>query len=260
MKFHHTLIEGLLLKRYKRFFGDVEFTHPKTGQKQMITVHVPNTGSMKGVLAKPTVPQLCWFSLSDNLSRKLKGTLEAVKTVDGVWVGVNTSHPNKVVQEVAVASTASNTPFFRHWKNYNFYKSEHKISKETRLDGVFFFNENDLDEEASKKHYVEIKNTSLMTEIDGSKHAQFPDSVTERGQKHLTELMKLIDDGHQSELIFTIQRADAEYFSIAQDIDPVYDKLFRQAIKKGLIVTPVIVDFDQHQISLSKKVLKLKLK
>ena len=97
-----------------------------------------------------------------------------------------------------------------------------------------------------------------MVEVDGAKHAQFPDSVTERGQKHLIELTQLIEDGHCSELIFTIQRSDVEFFSVAKDIDPKYAQLFEKAVKKGLIVTPVIVDFDQNQISLSNKVLKVK--
>lgn len=257
MQFHQVLIEGVLLKRYKRFFADVEFFHPQTKKKQTLTIHVPNTGSMKGVLAKPVVPQKCWFSLNDDPARKLKGTLEAVQTVEEVWVGVNTSNPNKIVQEVAQLSVSTGEAFFKHWKDLKFYKSEHKISKETRLDGVFFKNEKDLENTKSKKHYIEIKNTTLMVEVDGAKHAQFPDSVTERGQKHLIELTQLIEDGHCSELIFTIQRNDVEFFSVAKEIDPKYAELFAKAVKKGLIVTPVIVDFDQKQISLSSKVLKV---
>lgn len=259
MKFSQTLVEGTLLKRYKRFFADVEFEDPASKKKRSLTIHVPNTGSLKSVLAKPVQPQKCWFTLNEDPARKLKGTLQAVQTVDGVWVGVNTSNPNKVVQEAALESIASEKPFFKHWEKYKFYKSEHKISKETRLDGVFFKNADDLENKKSKLHYVEIKNTTLMTEFDGVKYAQFPDAVTERGQKHLQELMNLIDDGHQAELIFTVQRNDVKFFSVAKDIDPDYAKLFEKAVKKGLIVSPVIVDIDKKSTLLSKKILAVKI-
>lgn len=259
MKFSQTLVEGTLLKRYKRFFADVEFIDPATTNKRALTIHVPNTGSLKSVLAKPVQTQKCWFTLNEDPARKLKGTLQAVQTLDGVWVGVNTSNPNKIVQEAALQSIRSGKPFFKHWAPYKFYKSEIKISKETRLDGVFYKEEDDLENKKSKLHYIEIKNTTLMTDIDGVKHAQFPDAVTERGQKHLKELMSLIDDGHEAELIFTIQRNDAKYFSVAKAIDPEYAKLFEKAIKKGLIVTPVVVDLTQEMTALSKKVLPVKI-
>lgn len=260
MKFSSTLVAGTLLKRYKRFFADVEFIDPTTKKKRALTIHVPNTGSLKSVLAKPAQTQNCWFTLNEDPSRKLKGTLQAVQTLEGGWVGVNTSNPNKVVQEAAQESIRSGKPFFKHWQGHNFYKSEHKISKETRLDGVFYKNEDDLENKKSKLYYIEIKNTTLMTEIDGVKHAQFPDAVTERGQKHLKEMMDLIEGGHQAELIFTVQRNDTKYFSVAKDIDPEYGKLFEKAIKKGLVVSPVIVEIDQDATVLSKKILEVKLK
>lgn len=260
MKFNQTLVEGTLLKRYKRFFADVEFVDPATKKKRMLTIHVPNTGSLKSILAKPAQPQKCWFTLNEDPSRKLKGTLQAVQTLDGVWVGVNTSNPNKIVQEAANTSIKNTKAFFKHWDPYPFYKSEFKISKETRLDGVFYKNEGDLENKKSKRHYVEIKNTTLMTVVDGVQHAQFPDAVTERGQKHLKELMHLIDEGHTAELIFTIQRNDAQFFSIAGEIDPEYAKLFKKALEKGLIVSPVVVEIDQEMITLSKKVLPVNMR
>lgn len=259
MKFNPTLVEGTLLKRYKRFFADVEFIDPVTKKKRALTIHVPNTGSLKSVLAKPVQSQKCWFTLNEDPARKLKGTLQAVQTVQGVWVGVNTSNPNKIVQEAAQQSIASGQAFFKHWGAHKYYKSEHKISKETRLDGVFYKNEGDLESKKSKLHYVEIKNTTLMTEVDGVKHAQFPDAVTERGQKHLQELMDLIDEGHQAELIFTVQRNDTKFFSVAKDIDPEYARLFEKAVKKGLIVSPVVVEIDQTLTILSKTVLPVKM-
>lgn len=250
MKFKDKLLEGVLLQRYKRFFADVEYK----GEK--ITIHVPNTGSLKGVIDKDK-KQKCLFSLHGDETKKLKGTLEAVQVDGKHWVGVNTSNPNKIVQEAIVKAIASQKNHFPHWSDYEFYKSEHKISKETRLDGVFCKKESDLENAKSKKHFIEIKNTTLMREVDSKKMALFPDAVTERGQKHIKELMKLMEQGHKAELIFTIQRQDVQGFAPAEDIDPEYAKLLRQAIKKGLIVSPVIVVIDQNEVYLTQKTLKV---
>ncbi|MBC7458461.1 MAG: DNA/RNA nuclease SfsA [Bdellovibrionaceae bacterium] len=245
MKFQKKLLQGTLLKRYKRFFADVEYVDD-SGQKIALTIHCPNTGSLKSVIEKDQSHE-CWFSLSDDPDRKLKGTLEAVKTSTGAWAGVNTSWPNKIVQEAILTSFENKKPFFKHWSEYSFYKSEHKISKETRLDGVFCVAEKDLENPKAKKHFIEIKNVTLVR--DGV--AQFPDAETTRGQKHLQELMDLVKEGHKAELIFTIQRNDAKSFAVAEDIDPVYKKLFDQAVKVGVIMTPVLVDLSQDGVFLS---------
>ena len=249
MKFKKKLLVGTLLQRYKRFFADIEYK----GEK--LTIHVPNTGSLKGVIDKTQV-QKCWFSLHGDESKKLKGTLEAVQATNGTWVGVNTSNPNKIVQEAAQNSIESEKAFFPHWKNYAYYKSEIKISKETRLDGVFYIQEDDLSDSKSKKHYIEIKNTTLTGNLKGKSVALFPDAVTERGQKHIRELIALMEEGHSAELIFTVQRNDVSGFAAAKDIDPEYAKLLSQAQKKGLIITPVVVGLDQSQVVLTSQLLK----
>lgn len=248
MKFKSRLLEGMLLQRYKRFFADVEYE----GEK--ITIHVPNTGSLKGVISKDSA-QKCWFSLHGDESKKLKGTLEAVQTPEGVWVGINTSHPNKLVQESILHAREQGRAHLPHWLPYGFYKSECKISKETRLDGVFCTQEADMQSEDISKHFIEIKNTTLLDKKDGKNVAMFPDAVTERGQKHLKELMGLIEKGHKAELIFTIQRSDVELFTTADDIDPEYGRLFREALKKGLIVTPLIVEITRDEVRLTDRVL-----
>ncbi len=252
MKFKAKLLEGILLQRYKRFFADVEYKGDK------FTIHVPNTGSLKGVIDKDK-KQKCWFSLHGDESKKLKGTLEAVQATNGTWVGVNTSNPNKIVQEAIRGGIESKKTLFPQWEKYGFYKSEYKISKETRLDGVLCKAEKDLESEKSKKHFIEIKNTTLAVDVKGKLWAQFPDSVTERGQKHIKELMALMEDGHKAELIFTVQRDDVVGFMPAAQIDPVYAKLLKQAEKKGLLITPVIVAIDQNETKLTKKLLKVEL-
>lgn len=252
MKFQKKLYEGILFDRYKRFFADVELDGKK------ITIHVPNTGSLKSVIEKkPIKPQKCWFSLHGDESKKLKGTLEAVQTLDGTWVGVNTSNPNRIVTEAAQKSIESGKPFLPHWKGFGFYKPEYKINKESRLDGVFLKSAGDLENPKSKKHFIEIKNTTFQSVVDGKSQAQFPDAVTERGQKHLIEMMKLIDEGHACELIFAVQRNDVKYFSAAAQIDPEYAKLLAKAEKKGLIISPLICDVSRTEVVLTNQLLKV---
>lgn len=248
MKFSPALLEGVLLQRYKRFFADVEYGGAK------ITIHVPNTGSLKGVIEKEQ-RQKCWFSLHGDESKKLKGTLEAVQASNGTWVGVNTSNPNKIVSEAIQNSIGGSLKHFAHWNDYSFYKSEQKISKETRLDGVFCRAESDLTNDVAPKHYIEIKNTTLMRDIEGKKFAMFPDAVTERGQKHILELMKLMEQGHKAELIFTIQRDDVVAFKVAEEIDPEYARLLKVAKKKGLIVSPVLVGINQTDVYLTDRMI-----
>lgn len=258
MKFKEKLLEGVLISRYKRFFADVDYN----GEK--FTIHVPNTGSLKSVIDKDAkTPQKIWFSLHGDPNKKLKGTLEAVQTPTGVWVGVNTSNPNKIVTEAIQNSLKNKKSFVSHWKPYQFYKPEYKISAETRLDGAFFVNENDFSDykenkkSKSKAHFIEIKNTTYLPVGSKKQVVQFPDAVTERGQKHLVEMMNLIKQGHQCEIIYTVQRSDAEAFSACVEHDPEYAKLFEKAMKVGLIISPLVVSMDQNQIILTDKKLKI---
>ncbi len=140
-----------------------------------------------------------------------------------------------------------------------FYKSEYKINKESRLDGAFLVSEADLEDPKSKKHFIEIKNTTLQRIVNGKSHAQFPDSVTERGEKHLREMIKLIEAGHTCELIFTVQRSDVEVFSVADDIDPKYGKTFKKAVAAGLIITPLIIELDKKKVQLTSRQLDLSI-
>lgn len=233
MKFSHPLIEGILIKRYKRFFVDFEI------DGQLHTAHCANTGSMKTCYAPG---KKVWVTSNDDPSRKLKYTLEFTQNENDIMVGVNTSTPNKIVKEALESQLLS------HWQGYNFVKPEFKVSPESRID---FMIENT---QSGKKHFVEVKNTTLVE--NGT--AFFPDAVTERGQKHLKELMRLMSEGNTCEIIFTIQRSDADIFAPATHIDPMYSQLFYEALNKGLKVTPIVVHFNKNEINLSQKVLKIK--
>lgn len=248
MKFKTKLLEGKLLQRYKRFFADVEYR----GEK--ITIHVPNTGSLKGVIDK-AIRQKCWFSLHGDETKKLKGTLEAVQVESGTWVGLNTSNPNRIVTEAVRAGIESGQGHLKHWAEYRYYKPEFKISQESRLDGVFYHGPGDLQTEKAPKHFIEIKNTTYVEMRDSKLFAMFPDTVTERGQKHIKEMVNLIKKGHKAELIFAVQRDDVAAFAPADSLDPEYAKLLRESVKKGLIVSPIVVSINQNEVVLTRKVL-----
>jgi sugar fermentation stimulation protein A len=237
MKYSKKLHQGVFLKRYKRFFADVDF------QGQTVVAHVPNTGSMKSV---NNPGQLCLISESDNPDRKLKFTLEMIQAPTGAWVGVNTSTPNSIVRETLLSSIGQTLPAaFAHWSDFDEVKPEYKISAETRLD--FALKKKNSD----KFHFIEVKNVTLADEDT----AQFPDAVSERAQKHVRELMALMAEGHTAELIFTVQRNDCKKFSTADHIDPEYGKVLREAINKGLRVTPLVVNLTPESVELSQTLL-----
>ena len=220
------LQEGRFLRRYKRFFADVEFNG------QVHVAHVANSGSLKTVLSENA---RCLVSPAENPERKLRWSLEFVE-VNGAWVGVNTSWPNKLVAEAAP----------NLWPKFTWLKPEIKISKETRLD--LLLSSKEITSEVTKAlltpkkcaknfykdlHFVEVKSVSMAH----GELALFPDSVTARGQKHLNELLALKELGASVELVFVVQRSDCKTFAPADEIDPEYGKLLRQSVKVGLKVS-----------------------
>ena len=232
MKFEIPLEQGRFLKRYKRFFADIEW------KGQVITAHVPNTGSLKSC-SEANSP--CLFSVSQNPERKLPYTLEMIQAPTGAWVGVNTANPNKLIKE------ALHQGHFEWWKNYAEIKPEFKISAESRLDFAL------SNPNSDKKHFIEVKNVTMVE----NRIAKFPDAVSERGQKHLRDLMKLKSDGHTAEIVFTIQREDVDSFTTADEIDPQYGELFRKAIKSGVRVTPVVIVMNEKELAVSRKILPI---
>lgn len=223
MKFLEPLVEGRFLKRYKRFFADVEI------EGQIVTAHVANTGSMRGVVAPG---QRCLCSVSKDPNRKLKLSLEAIQSVGSneCWIGVNTSNPNKLVAEMLRLKTQP------HWSNLHSVRGEYAITKETRID--FAACSNPSVKEGDFDYFIEVKNVTYRV----GDEAQFPDSVTERGQKHLRELSRLVDEGKKCEIVFVIQRTDCDSFSAAKGIDPEYASLLDEAKKKGVVITPLVFE------------------
>lgn len=243
MLFKTKLHEGILLKRYKRFFADVHLNG------EVVVAHVANTGSLKSVIEGQ---RPCVISESDNPERKLKFSLEMVQAESGAWVGVNTSVPNHIVRESLMATVGQQQvpAGFAHWREFDVVKPEFKISPETRLDFALSTSGSD------KKHFIEVKNVTYRC---SEGRAQFPDAETIRGQKHLTELMALKEQGHSAEIIFTIQRNDCQAFSPADEIDPEYGRLLRLAKEKGIRISPFLVNVSNEGVFLTDHLLELKL-
>ncbi|MBL7545155.1 MAG: DNA/RNA nuclease SfsA [Bdellovibrionaceae bacterium] len=230
MKFERVMKKGQLKKRYKRFFADIMY------ENQLVTAHVPNTGSLKSCLF---ADQDCYFTESSDPSRKLKYTLEVVTTPTG-FVGVNTNTPNKMMNE------ALHGGWLAHWQGYSEIKPEFKLNAETRLDFRLT--------RGREHHFIEVKNVTLKNGTS----AQFPDAETTRGQKHLKELMVLKQQGQGAEIVFFIQRSDVDSFMSAKEIDPEYATLLKQAQDLGVLMTPIICEVSPHGMTLTKKVLPVR--
>lgn len=222
------LIPGKLLKRYKRFLADVKL---ETGE--IVTAHCPNTGSMKGC-CEPGRP--VYLSLHDNPNCKYKYTWELIAMPTSL-VGVNTLVPNRLVYK-AIAQKR-----IPELSEYDIIQREVKISAHSRIDLMLTGRNGD-------HCYVEIINCTLVTEGI----AQFPDAVTTRGLKHITDLEKLVDDGHRCMMFYFIQRMDAQVFRPADHIDPQYGRGLRQAVKNGIEVLAYDVRIDMQDIELNQNI------
>ena len=174
MKFKERLLQGNLIKRYKRFLADIKY------KNKIITAHCPNSGSMMGLLDKDNK---AWFSISDNPNRKLKYTLEIIE-VEKKMVGINTLLTNKIVLE------ALNYKKINSLIRFNDIKNEVKFSNNTRFDFLLRNNK--------EKCFLEVKN---VTFVRGKKMAEFPDAITSRGTKHLNELCNAKKKGYQSYIL-----------------------------------------------------------
>lgn len=232
------LLSGTFIKRYKRFFTDI-----RTADGDVITVHCPNTGSMKNCQVEGSP---CWYSLSSNPKRKLAGTLEIVTSAFGNLAGVNTGRPNHLVRE------AIENDLIPQLRGYSSLRTEVRYGEEkSRIDLLL---ENELSEKsvagsASTSCYVEVKNVTLDC---GDGRAQFPDSVTTRGSKHLRELMAMVAAGHRAVLFFCVQLTGVEEVSVAAHIDPVYAETLTTAIAAGVEVIVWQADMTDSCISLQR--------
>ncbi len=213
MRFSSSLIEGRLVRRYKRFLADVELA-----SGEIITAHCANPGSMLG-LNEPG--SRVWLSRSANPKRKLAYSWELIEVALGrrrTLVGINTGSPNGAV---AAAIQAGLIPALT---GYAAMRREIRYGENSRIDIL-------LEDPARPPCYVEIKNVHLMRQAG---LAEFPDSVTARGTKHLKELAAMVASGARAVMVYFVQRGDAERFTLAHDIDPRYAAAFQDARGAGV--------------------------
>ena len=216
------MIKGKLIKRYKRFFTDIKVNN------QILTAHCPNTGSMMGLLNEGNE---VWVSQSDNPNRRLKYTLEIIK-VNKSLIGVNTHKANRIVED------ALKNKLIDEFKKVRLIKPEFKFSKDTRFDFL------------CDKKIIEVKNVTLIRK---NGIAEFPDSITSRGTKHLKKLVDSMKKNYDPYVLFLTQIQGIKYFKIAKDIDYEYYNNYLFAKKAG-------VKFIAYKCSVSSKEIKVEKK
>ena len=220
------LVAGTLIKRYKRFLADVTL---ESGE--VVTVHCPNSGSMKGC----AVPgSRVFLSRSANPTRKYPFGWELVEA-DGFWAGINTGLPNNLVREAIENGTVAEL------QGYAAIRPEVPYGEHSRIDLLL---------EEPGRCFVEVKNVTL---VDGNR-ALFPDAVTTRGQKHLQELMRVVREGDRGVILFTVQRGDGGTVSPADAIDPEYGRLLRLAVEHGVEALAYQALVTPEEIKLIKRI------
>ena len=228
------LIEGVLIKRYKRFLADI-----KLDNGDLVTAHCANTGPMKGLLSEGAKVRV---SVSLSPKRKLPYTWEQICVLDAaneeVWVGINTLFANKLIRKVIEKNLLSEII-----GEIETIKSEVPYGKDKKSRIDFFLTPKSSNPD-NRNIYIEVKNTTwILNNI-----ALFPDTVTKRGQKHLLELKELIPES-KSVLVPCITRKDAEFFTTGDEADPKYGKLFRESSSLGMITIPCSFEFHKDHVT-----------
>jgi sugar fermentation stimulation protein A len=233
MLFPKPLIPATLVRRYKRFLADVVLADGSE-----ITAHVANPGAMTGLMAPGA---RVWLSKSDSKTRKLPYSWELVEAEFGgglELVGVNTAHPNALVAEALAEGRIAEVA------GYENIRREVKYGRNSRVDFL-------LESPGKAACYLEVKNVHLMRQPG---LAEFPDSVTARGAKHLAELEAVVAGGHRAVMLYLIQMTSAKTFALARDIDLAYAAAFDCARKAGVEAVAYRCAITREGISVSEKV------
>ncbi len=224
MLFDPPLVEGRLIARYKRFLFDAELE-----DGTIITGNCPNTGSMLGLT---TPGSRIFMSVHDKPGRKYAHQFEMIEA-DGTMVGVNTGMPNRIAEEAILAHMIPSL------SPYPLLAREKRYGGNSRIDIL-------LSGKNLPTAYVEVKNVHF-SRTPGL--AEFPDTKTERGTKHLAELGEMAEAGHRAVMLYVIQRADCAEFRICADLDPAYAAAFERARARGVEAYALDCAVSQSQIT-----------
>jgi sugar fermentation stimulation protein A len=240
MDFPGPLIRATLIKRYKRFLADCTLE-----DGTMVTAHCANPGSMMGLNTPGLTVHL---SHSDDPRRKLKYSLQLVEIPGNsgpVLVAINTGNPNKIAEEAIRQGTVTELA------GYASLRREVKYGRNSRID--LLLSDADLADDTARKPdcYVEIKNVHLLRH--GSL-AEFPDSVTTRGAKHLEELADMVAQGHRAIMFYIVQRPDCDCFALAHDLDPGYAAAFARATARGVEAMAYVCHVGLNGVVLDRRI------
>ena len=225
MRFQTDLVPATLIKRYKRFLADCRL---EDGRE--VTAHCANPGSMMG-LAEPGTR--IWLEPNDDPKKKLKFGWRLVEK-GGHFVGVDTSVPNKALKAALVARSVPGL------ERYDKVRAEVKFSASSRVDFL-------LQTAGGPDLYLEVKSVTL-SRAPGL--AEFPDSVTARGTKHLGDLSEMVRQGHRAMMLYLVQRTDAKRFALAADLDSDYAKAFTHARQSGVEIMVLSTQITPQEIKI----------
>jgi len=229
MKFTPKLKKATLVKRYKRFLADVILE-----DQSETTIHCANTGAMTGCA---TPDDIVWYSTSDNLKRKYPFSWEITQTAQNDLICVNTIRANQLVEEAIKENTVVELSGYKTLSREVKYGNEN-----SKVDFLLTF-EHQVDA------FVEVKSVTLLEDNKGF----FPDAVTIRGQKHLRELIEIVEQGNQAYLLFAVLHSGIYSVQAASHIDSKYAELLSLAISKGVKVIAYKAKFDELDGDISIK-------
>ena len=226
MRFQTELVPARLIRRYKRFLADCRLQDGRD-----VVAHCANPGSMMG-LAEPG--QIIWLEPNDDPRKKLKFGWRLVDHENGHFTGVDTGIPNRMIRAALDARQIA------AFAAYDTVRPEVKYGDKSRIDFL-------LQTDGLPDVYVEVKSVTLSRQAG---LAEFPDSVTARGAKHLDELARMVGDGHRAVMLYLVQRTDCSKLSLARDIDPAYAAAYEAARAKGVETLCFGTDITPHGIHL----------
>ncbi|MEY4588090.1 MAG: Sugar fermentation stimulation protein [Pseudomonadota bacterium] len=229
MLFNPPLYQGLFLRRYKRFLADIQ-----AASGEQITLHCPNTGSMRACLAEGTA---CWYSISRNPKRKYAATWEIATTPQGHLAGINTGRANALVGE---AIHAGLLPELAGWSDLT---AEVRYGEEnSRADWCVQL--------GAQRCYIEVKNATLLECEQG----YFPDAVSARGSKHLRELIRMVEGGQRALLVYCVQHSGINSITPAAHIDPQYAQWCVRAREAGVEFVALKAQLSAQEIRLTHRI------